>query len=655
MSATDRQTGEAAVQASRPDAAAAAPPRRLAPGLLLVTILLALYGGLALTVDFPHASMGIQSDEATYYMMGHSLALDGDLAYRRQDLVRVWREFPSGPAGLFLKRGRRIVEAGMMRRPPFVWTRTAPDPDQQRFFYGKAFIYPLCAAPFVALFGTNGFLVLHALLLALVAWCGYLFLHARTPATLAAALSGAFIMASVVPVYFVWITPELFNFALGLLAYFCWLYKEVEQPSRAPFGTRWLFGSGGDLAAAALLGVATFSKISNALLVLPIVAWIFWRRRWGRGIAAGLVFGACAAGLFAANMAISGEWNYQGGARSTFVWEFPFQTAASTFDVGLPMGRDESLAGVILDRRVFWTNLTHNLRYYFVGRHAGIVPYFFPAVFALAAFLLAPRRRPGWQYLVLAAGMTQMLFFIINLPYTWLGGGGSVGNRYFMGAYGIFLFLLPPLRRTWVAAMPWLVGGLFTAQLVLNPFATSVHPGDAAKHGPLRWLPVELTMVNDLPVNTEGAAKVLVWFGDNPGQGDPGFQIYFLDDNAYGREPDKSFWVKGESKAEFLIKYAPTSPDAVAGGRPLKQLVLTLSPGPFDTVVKVSVSGRTREIDLKETQQVAFTLDRGFWYQARAYVWVVSISSSTGFVPIFNGADRDARFLGVRVKPTLVP
>ena len=61
------------------------------------------------------------------------------------------------------------------------------------------------------------------MLLALVVWCGYLFLHARMNAMLAAALAGAFVMASIVPVYFVWITPELFNFSLGLLAYFCWL------------------------------------------------------------------------------------------------------------------------------------------------------------------------------------------------------------------------------------------------------------------------------------------------------------------------------------------------------------------------------------------------------------------------------------------------
>jgi hypothetical protein len=275
-------------------------------------------------------------------------------------------------------------------------------------------------------------------------------------------------------------------------------------------------------------------------------------------------------------------------------------------------------------------------------------------VFALIAFLSAPRRRPGWQYLVLAAAIAQMLFFIINLPYTWIGGGGSVGNRYFMGAYGIFLFLLPPLARTATAVLPWAIGALFTAQLVLNPFATSFHPGDPAKHGPLRWLPVELTMVNDLPVNTEGAEKVLVWFGDNPGQNDPGFQIYFLDDNAYGREIDKSFWVKGESRAEFLIKYAPRNPESVAGGKPLKQLVLTLSPGPLPTLVKATVNGRTQQLNLQDEQRISFNLDRGFWYEARAYVWVVSVSSSTGFVPIFNGADHDTRFLGVRVKPMLV-
>ncbi|MEP6918146.1 MAG: hypothetical protein ABJC89_21035, partial [Acidobacteriota bacterium] len=578
---------------------------------------------------------------------------DGDLAYRREDLVRVWREFPGGPSGLFLKKGRDILEAGAMLRPPFFWTRTQPDPDASRLFYGKSFIYPLFAAPFVRLFGTNGFLVLHAVLLALVLWCSYLFLHARMRPVVAAALAGALIMASVVPVYFVWITPELFNFSLGVLAYFCWLYKEVESPARAPRGTRWLFGPWSDIAAAVILGIATFSKVSPALLFVPVLAWLAWRRRWGTFLAAGIVFGLVAGGLFLANMAITGEWNYQGGYRRTFAAEFPFQNAASTFEVGHLMGRDEPLLSIIFDRRVLWTNLAHNLAYFFIGRYAGMVPYYFPAVFAIVAFLAAPRKRPGWQYLVLAAGLGQILFFIISTPYSWLGGGGSVGNRYFMGAYGVFLFLLPPISRTWMAAIPWLGGGLFAAQLVLNPFASSFRPGEYAAHGPLRWLPVELTLVNDLPINTD-SRKVLQWFGDNPpDHQDPGFQIYFLDDNVH-READKSIWVKGESRAEFLIKYAPAGAEDRANYR-VKRLVLKLSPGPLDTLVTASVAGHRQQMLVKEPQQISFKLDPGFWYQARADVWVVSISSSTGFVPQFyDAASKDTRFLGVHVTPILV-
>ena len=109
--------------AAVPASGAPAPVRRnFMPGAILALMLLALYGGLALSVDFPRAAIGIQSDEATYYMMGYSLALDGDLTYRREDLMRVWREFPSGPTGVFLKKGRDITGWGFMRRPPFFWT-----------------------------------------------------------------------------------------------------------------------------------------------------------------------------------------------------------------------------------------------------------------------------------------------------------------------------------------------------------------------------------------------------------------------------------------------------------------------------------------------------------------------------------------------------
>ena len=460
---------------------------------------------------------------------------------------------------------------------------------------------------------------------------------------MAVLLATAFVMATVVPVYFVWITPELFNFSLVVLAYTCWLFKEVAEPSSVPRGARWLLSPSTDVAAAILLGIATFSKPSNLLLYIPIALWHLWQRRWTRFLIAGLVLVLVTASLFGANLAISGDWNYQGGERSTFYAAFPFQTPNTGYDVGAPRARDEALTDILFDPHVFWINLSHNLWYYFVGRYSGLVAYFFPAVFGLASFLWRPKR-PGWQYLVLGGCLLQILFFVITLPYTWFGGGGSVGNRYFVGAYGAFLFLLPPIEQTAWGLVPWLAGGLFTAQLVLNPFASSFRPGQYASHGPLRLFPVELTNVNDLPINTN-PARVRVAFGDNPDLHDPPFQIYFLDDNAYDREPDRSFWVRGHSRAEFLIKT----------DRPVRMATIRLEGGPIPTDVKVTIGGKTERVHLTpgETQHVSLALGAGFPYMGRL-VWTASVSSSAGFSPVFYGGT-DARYLGVRVRPSLVP
>jgi hypothetical protein len=81
------------------------------------------------------------------------------------------------------------------------------DPVRSRLYYAKSFIYPLAAAPFVFLFGTNGFLVFHALLLGLDLFVAYTFIAGRgssRPAALAYAT--VFLAASVVPVYYVWLT-----------------------------------------------------------------------------------------------------------------------------------------------------------------------------------------------------------------------------------------------------------------------------------------------------------------------------------------------------------------------------------------------------------------------------------------------------------------
>ena len=613
-------------------------PRRVdpIPGLVAAALVFCLYAGMAVSVDFSRAAFGFQSDEATYYMMAHSLARDGDLAYRREDLARVYREFPSGPSGVFLKKGLDL-DVAVTGSFPFIAVASKPDPDNAELFYGKSYIFPVAAAPFVALLGTNGFLLLHALLLASMMLAAYLFLHARSSSTVALLLAAGFLMASVAPAYYVWLTPELFNLWLVVLGYFCWLYKEVVEPGAAPRGTKWLLTGRSDLVASLLLALATFSKPSNVLLILPILAWLAARKRWKSMVAAGLVFGLAGAVLLAGNIAVTGEWNFQGGARRTYYEQYPFQDSRTAWDA---IGQDRVTNGVDItfDSPTFGIVFVHNLFYFVVGRYSGMLPYFFPGLFAAGAFLLARGRRRPWQWLVLAVGIAEILLLIIWIPENYFGGGGSVGNRYFMGAYGVFLFLLPPIDSVLAALAPWLVGGAFTASIVLNPFFAAFNPAEHAKQGPARLLPVELTLVNELPINTQ-RDRVRIWFGTQRR-----FQVFFLDNNAYGRE-DLSFWTRGRSTAEMLVRTV----------EPASSLELTVTAGPLPTTVTVRRGWRTVRVALAagQTRAVSLPLDEGFPYKGTR-VWRVSVSSDKGFVPsLVSATSEDKRFLGVFVTPEL--
>ena len=109
-----------------------------------------------------------------------------------------------------------------------------PDTARGRLYYGKSYIYPLFASPFVWLMGTTGFLVFHALLLTLNVALAYRYLAARGSSPgLAAGFAAVFLFASVTPVYFVWLAPELFNFTLVLCAFFLWSYKGVAPRREA--------------------------------------------------------------------------------------------------------------------------------------------------------------------------------------------------------------------------------------------------------------------------------------------------------------------------------------------------------------------------------------------------------------------------------------
>ena len=611
-------------------------------GILLV--------GWALSLDVVKANEnGFFGDAATYYTLGHSIADDFDFEYQRADLVRVWQEFPSGPEGLFLKR------------------------HDSHLYFAKSFIYPLCASPFIWLFGTNGFYVLNALLMTLSFGCAYAFLSARSHPVGALIFAFAFVFMSVAPVYMVQIGPDFFNFAIVLLAFFFWCYKEVAGPApiapRLSWRSIWLLSPRSDIVAAALLGIAMFSKPTQIMLIFPLLLSAALRKQWWRSMKIAVVFAAFAIGLFALNIAITGEWNYQSGDRKTFYGAppspgepggFPFQSEQKTFDtVGLGNRSGGGvLTDVLLTHDALLEVFPHNLAYFVFGRHTGFAIYFFPGVMAILLFLLATRDRAMWQWLTLIAGVGSAVVLLLYMPFTYSGGGGPVGNRYFLGTYGVFLFLVPPLQTAVAGLASIAISSLFISPILANPFYATRHPQDHSKVGLFRWLPTELTMVNDLPINV--APNRI----KQPLGGSPPMFAYFIDDNVFNREGD-AFWVRGESSADILLR-APIAPETAATGqqaaRSLHIIKLTaiLETGPKADRIVLSTGGERRIVDMapgsQQTIELAMPHGMPYKYDPRYptnYIYMVSISSSTGFVPMFENGANDSRFLGVMVR--LIP
>ncbi len=616
----------------------------------VLTAVVAALCALALRTDLASLSGGqFWSDGATYHAMAHSLAVDHDLRYEARDVFRSRREFAGGPQGIFLKRstGGLRFDASV----GFPWLRRLGQ-DERAIYYAKSFAYPLAAAPFVALFGTRGLLLLNALALGLALVATYAELRRQTRPALALLTAIVLIFGTVAPLYLLWLTPEAFN--LGVIAGALWAWRRA-RPGLA----------------AVLLGVAIYSKPSNVLLALPLLVaplipsligpgplrrlWVSLRR--------GLVMVAAATLLYAANWALTGEWNYQGGAeRKTFYSQFPFEAHGVTFgNSGIWMSTNQvgpSVQGGRVDRargaeparsaEEFRTSYLYNLAYFWVGRFGGIVPYFFPVAVAALVFLLCgPRARNGW--LALAALLASQVFFLWLIPDNWYGGSGTLGNRYFLNLLPAAVFCVPRGREALVAALGAVGACATVVPLFFAPVCHALHPGDHAARAPFGVFPAELTMLNDLSIFGETWRKKQP-FGDTegdparPGSADPrAYYLYFPDDGTYFKEQRDGrlgFWLRAGARAELLLRAL----------EPAARITLRVTGGPAgdEVMLRTGAAQQTLTLGAGETREVTLASGSSFPYKATA-VYVLRLRSTRG------AADpRDARRrLGAFVEITL--
>ncbi|HSB61799.1 MAG TPA: hypothetical protein VLI67_08775 [Vicinamibacteria bacterium] len=557
---------------------------------------------LPFLVDLPADSSGrFWSDGATYYAMAWSLAEDLDLRYEAHDLERIRSVYPGGPQGLFLKRS---AEGGL--------------------YYAKAMLYPAAAAPAVRLLGADrGLLLTNAAFLSFALWLGHAELRRRLPPLAALATALVLFLGTVTPLYLLWLTPEVVNLGLVTAGLVAWR-------------------AGRPLLSAVLLGLATYAKPTNLLLALPLgleplvvagpaagglVRGLRESMRRGAVLAAVVLLG------FGLTWSLSGEVNYQGGERKTFYDRYPLEAPGVSFDtVGIWMttdhvgplvaGRDEDKQSARvaparppeeLRQSYLW-----NLLYFWVGRFGGAVPYFSPVVLAAALFLLVgPRERAGW--LALAALVASWLFYIWLIPDNWYGGGGAVGNRYFVNLVPLGLLLVPARGGWWVAGGGAVAGGVLVAPLLLAPVRHSLNPGEHATWRTFRAFPAELTMLGDLSVFTDVWRKRRPYYhpeAERRGPDDPApYYLWFLDDGTYGQETsydEEGFWMRGGRDAEVVLQ-ALAAPSRIR---------LRVTAGPAGDILSVRL-GRTRErLVLRALETRAVTLAPGpglGYYRTRVY------------------------------------
>jgi len=545
---------------------------------------------------------GFYADEASYFAIAQSLAHDGDLKYTRDDILRIRRDFPDGPQGIFLKKTPRGDLA-----------------------FAKSYAYPLLGAPFVALWGKDGLLVCNALMLLAILAMGLVWLGRFQPERQAFATIFLFVFGTVMPLYTVWMTADLFNaFCVwGGLFFFLFPFRRKA----------WFFFH------VPFVALAIFSKLTPILIFLPLYGLLLLGRRWRAFLAGGVALMLCGVLLTGFLKLQTGSVNFQGGERRTFYHHFPFETPQDTFESGYRMSTDNYWDRFYLSPQT----AQHNLLYLLAGRHTGMMLYAFPAFLGLLLFLLRGPGRTREEWALLLGGGAATLAFILLAPDNYFGGSGSLGNRYFLPIVPVLFFLgwfRPHTRqaRYLLNGMMGASAGLLMLPLFLGNLPRPQPAQWAGFSPPFRFFPAEMTQINSLPTNENPAA----WRRPLD-QLDPPLWLYFTGDGQWAME-DSFFWTRGTGDSEVML----------LSTEPMPSLRVSVQAGPKAVSVRFCADGGVWQRDVLEPgASVVFEEKRpwGLKVDQNRFLYRFHVGGDRGFMPAWEQAGAtDRRNLGVKVQ-----
>ncbi len=472
---------------------------------LALAAITAFFVLLPLTLGKPGLPAHLKADEAAYYLAAQSLAYDRDLKVEPKDVDRAFQEFPFSPVANVI---------------------VMSDDGWRTVYFGKPYLYSLAGAPFARLAGSDGMLFLNMLMTMAMVWMGYLYLRRYNPPGLAALFSASFFLLSVGFSYVFWIQPEVFNmFSVAACLFFG--LPRVDETGLPDRRRELLFSalSGG------VLMLAVYDKPMFAALGLAPLFALARDRRW-RSVAVWIGAAVLTLGI-ACGIAyrLTGHPSaYLGVHRQGVTFCEPGKVpigpapvpvaAAPTPSGGAAPGSGQAakVAAAAVPNSTTgnaWTWLfrpldvtlyeeVESIVYFLVGRHTGMLVYTPFAALGAAFFLVQSRRRHlaggrGERWVLLGAVAAVALYFLTYIAWNWQGGGGFVGNRYFVTAIPAFLFLVTEIRPRWLLLAGHAVAGLFLGPLLLTPFGAAVPEPTLQAHvrgAPFRYLPLELSLKN---------------------------------------------------------------------------------------------------------------------------------------------------------------
>lgn len=580
---------------------------------LLIHLAGILFVAAALCINPLKITRAFFSDESVYYTMAYSFAKDGDMEFQQNDLIRVYREFAAGPQGIVLKVNER----------------------DGTIVFGKAFLYSLIAAPFVLVFGTNGFLFLHAVLLWLNLLCGYRFAVAFMQPRVAALFSFFYFLANASLVYLFWMTPEYFNMSLICFALFFFTADERLKSDFKLFHSPFNF-----ILAAIFFAMATYSKLTNAALIVPLGIWMLYRKKTVPALITLAIYTGVTALLFGMNFYMTGDLNYQEGkSRAIFYDTFPYSRAGASPFAAFKQKREVSV-GLGSYRPPFIVNaFIHNWGYFFFGRSSGLAIYFFPMYFCLIYYLFS--KKDSLSTAVFLCGWTGILTYMVGIPWNYFGGSGTIGNRYLMNSFAVMLFCIVQQPSARALTPAFAASFLFTSTFLFTPVFSSFDNAFHQKHSFFQRLPLERTLLADLPFNTTRAAT-RVAFDDHPT-----YLLYFTNGETYQKEAFEhryGFWVKGDRTAEVVMRTF----------QPATRLKLLLRPARPGMHVSIEAGNNSSRIQLKEPlfYQGEMSLPAALPYDrdgtGQTYLYKIKITAESGSISTLGTAGE--RYLGVFVR-----